>query len=364
MNSLISKLLLKKRTNTSAQCIRLYLARFSHLLRQYGQIIALCEDAADKQSGQYIFDKAYIVALADRAFEAAEGMVYDLNALSGEQYLNLYKKVETIRQRTAELLKAESSPSLAVNNEEELEYRALRKVRETICRSEGAAPSMEEKLTDPDFFGVLQSVLQAADDTIVRMVRSSAPPRPSTEASPGMSFPIDTCMVDLMNIPAVSGSFSSQAPCLCTDSPGSHEFLTAFFSPEIWRDDFSFSTGRQSTSLLGYHLAESMHVTIVHNGGYDLFNIFLGRTSARNYIYCRFPHGPAHTLAGGILKRLGFFVTSMEPELTGWIASQPLDEILSKLKMTAKLSAFLLQPSLMAAKQTEEDTIHLLGMHS
>jgi len=364
MNSLISKLLPKKRTNASAQRIRLYLARFHHLLRQYGQIIALCEDAADKQSGQYIFDKAYIVALADRAFEAAEGMAYDLNALSGEQYLNLYKKVETIRQRTAELLKAESSPSLAANNEEELEYRVLRKVRETLCPSKAAAPSMGEELTDPNFFGVLQSVLQAAGDTIVRMVRSSALPHPSTEISSGMPFPIDTCMVDLMNIPAVSGSLSSQAPYHCTDSLGSHEFLTAFFSPEIWRADFSFSTDRQSTSLLGCHLAESMHVTIVHNGGYDLFDIFLGRTTARNFIYCRFPHGPAHTLAGGILERLGFFVTSMEPELTGWIASQPLDETISKLKMTAKLSAFLLQPSSMAAKQTEEDMIHLLGMHS
>lgn len=364
MNSLISRLLIKKGTKASAQHIRLYLARFRHLLRQYGQIIALCKDAADKQSGQYIFDKAYIVVLVDRAFEAAEGMAYDLNALSGEQYLNLHKKVETIRQRTAEMLEAESSPSQALNNEEELEYRVLRKVREILCRSEAAAPSIGEGLTEPNFFGVLQSVLQAAGDTIVKMVRSSPLPRPSTEASSGTVYPIDTCMVDLMNMPAVSGFRSSHTPCLCADSVASREFLAAFFSPEIWRDDCSFSIDRQSTNLVGYHLAESMNVTIVHNGGYDLFDVSLGCTAAWNYIYCRFPRGPALTLAGEILKRLGFFVTSTEPELTGWIDSQPLGETISKLKMIAKLSAFLLQPSSMSVKQTEEDMICLLGMHS
>ena len=142
MKSLFSWVRPPKRTRASALHIRLYLARFRHLLRQYGQIIALCEDAADKQSGQYIFDKAYIMSLIDRAFEAAEGMTYDLNTLSGERYLSLYKDLESLRNQATERLKDGSFSSPPKNNEEEPEYFLLRGVQEILCRAESPTPSL------------------------------------------------------------------------------------------------------------------------------------------------------------------------------------------------------------------------------
>ena len=361
MKSLISRFLPKTRTEASARHIRLCLARFRHLLREYGRIIALCADAADKQSGQYIFDKAYIVALIDRASEAIEGMVYDLNALAGERYLRLYEDVETIRRRTAELFKAGSALSLAAENEEEPEYRLLRIVREILCRPEGTAPPLREGLEGPNFFGVLQFVLQAASDSIVESMMLF--PRHLAEAPSGASFPIGTSIVDLTNMLAESSVSLPNIQSLPSDSVPTREFLTAFFSPSIWKDNFPVLAGPKSTNLVGYPLEESMNTAIMHDGAYDLFDAFLGCAPEANYIYCRFPSGPGPSLAERILTRLGFFVARTEHGLTGWIASQPLSETVTKLKMIAKLSAFLLQPSSETVKQTEEDLIRLIGMH-
>jgi hypothetical protein len=360
MKSLISRFLPNKRKGVPAQHIRLCLARFRHLLHQYGQITALCTDAADKQSGQYVFDNAYPMALIDRAFEAIEGMIYDLNALAGQGYLGLYQDVEAIRREAGELFRMGYAPSPAAANDEEPEYRLLRKVRELLCRPECRAASLKEGPAMSSFFGVVQLTLQAAGDSIVGLTRSSEFP-PLAEAPFGASFPICTSIVDLVSMLGESNTSFPRNQPIFEDSVPAREFLSAFFSPSIWKDNCSIP--RQSASLVSCQLEESMNTVIVHGGGYDLFDVFLSHASEANCIYCRFPRVPAPSLVEGILTRLGFFVTSTERGLTGRIAAQSLSETTTKLKMIAKLSAFLLQPSSVAVKHTEEDVFRFIGMH-
>jgi hypothetical protein len=352
MKSFFPKFLHQKRTEASAPRIRLSLARFRHLLRKYGQAIALCADAADKESGQYIFDNAYIMALVDRAFEMIEGMSYDLHALTGQQNADLCEVVEAIRCRTAELVKAGSAPSQAAGNEEEPEYRLLRNVREILGRPDYPKASFQGDSTSTTLFGVVQSIERAAGDWIVELTRSLGFPRPMT-----------TSVVDLVSGLAASSRSFPLAESSSAGSVPTREFLTSFFSPAFWKDGAPGSAGPQSAGLVAYQLEESMNSVIFHSGGYDLFDVYLSCAPEANYIYCRFPPGPEISFAEGILTRLGFFVSSAGRELTGWIASQPLTETIAKLKMVAKMAAWLLRPPAIAVMPTEEDLARFLGMH-
>jgi hypothetical protein len=114
----------------SAQQIRLRMARFRHLLCQYGQIIALGADAAEKQTGEYVLDNAYILALSDKAFESAERMVYDLNVLTSKRCIGFYDAVEALREKTTAIISARAAePLSALEEKEEPEHWLLRETR-------------------------------------------------------------------------------------------------------------------------------------------------------------------------------------------------------------------------------------------
>jgi hypothetical protein len=254
MKSLISRFLSRKRTEAPVQHMRLCLARFRHLLRLYGQIIALCADAADKQSGQYVFDKAYVISLIDRAFEAIEGMIYDLNALAGQRYLGLYENAEAIRSETTEMVKSESAAFPASGEHEEIEYRLLRKVGEALSRPDGPAIT--------SFLGMSRFAVIAAGDSIVELTKSLNFPRQPTDASSGGLFPFDASIVDLIGIPGEAGRSVPRSRPSSTVSTPAREFLAGFFSPAVWKDTAPGSAVRSSANLVVYQLEESMSAVI------------------------------------------------------------------------------------------------------
>jgi hypothetical protein len=362
MKSLISRFLAPKKIDESAQQIRLCLARFQHLLRQYGQIVALCADAEDKQSGQYIFDNAYTIAMIDRAFEAAEAMIYDLNALTDQRYLGLYENVEAIRHETTNLFKVDSAPPPVTGNEEEPEYRLLRNVRKALCRPEGPVTLAESLSGISGFFGVLLFILQSAGESMAHLTQSMQFPRSPAGTPSGALSAVSTSVVDLLSLLGGSRVSLPESQSISADSVPTREFLAAFFSPSIWENDPPGTAVPPAANLVACQLEEAMQTVIVHGGGYDLFNVFLGWPPESNYIYCRFPRGPASALAEGVLAKLGFVVSSTERWLNGWTASEPVNETTTKLQMVAKLSAFLLRSSSMPVTQIEEDVNRFIGM--
>ena len=364
MKSLISRFLSAKREKLPAQNIRLFLARYRHLIRQYGQILALCADAADKQTGQYVFDKAYVLALIDRAFECMEMISYDLNALTGQRYLDLYDGVDAVRRSAVELIKVESVSSPESEEEEEFEYRLLTQVRKMLGSPEILTVPGEEADAARSLLPMSRFALREADDSLIELTRSFEFPGTLTVSTPDIPYPIKTSVVNLANLLAgeIEPPAPPQRPAIDTCPAG--EFLTAFFSPSIWKDYPSDNDARLSGSFVSYQLEESMSAVIFHGAGFELFDVLLSCAPEANYIYCRFSHVPMLGLADCILAKLGFFVSSAENEIMGWISSLALVDATAKLKAVARLSAFLLQSHSVAVEHTEEDLNRIIGVQA
>jgi hypothetical protein len=354
MKSLFSRFLQRKSGGPSAQQVRLCLARFRHLLRLYGQLVALCADAGDKQSGQYILDKAYIFALSDRAFQIAKGMVYDLSALTGQPSAGLDELVEVLGSRKSDLLRP--GTGLSATGNEEYEYRLLREIREVVCATGNSTVPWLEKPAAPDLLGIAQSIQRDACDFVAGLVA------PLSSANDGRDsvFPIRTSFIDLMA--GLSGSSQAllRADSHPTDFVPAGEFLKSYFMPTVWSHSLPDSSDFPAPSLVTLELEESMHAITFHRYGYDLFDVLLSCAPEANYFYCRFPSDPASLLKEGVLNRLGFFVRRTEKEITGWIGAQPLMETTAKLKAISKMAALLLQPSAEGANQTDSGVDHFL----
>jgi hypothetical protein len=336
MKSWFSKFLRKQPGSDSSQLIRLRTARFRHFLRQYGQIVALRADAAEKQSGEYILDKAYILFLIDNAFEAVQGMIYDLNVLAGQRYTGLYDAADSIRQRALALFREESASTSLRDDKEEPEYWLLRRIRETLF-AEFVAHSDDDS-PGTSLFEVVQSGQKSAGESVAALMQSlTTLPGPAKAA-------IKTSVMDLMKGLTESDGASLLADPFSTDSMATHEFLAAFFSSEAWEGRSRDSADLNSAAVAACSLEDSMNAVLFHNEGYDLFDAFLSCAPEANYIYCRFPPGDKALVAERILGKLGFSTSGTKHELTGWISGQPSSETASKLRAIAKMAAFLLPP--------------------
>jgi phosphohistidine swiveling domain-containing protein len=73
-------------------------ARFRHLLNRYGAFLDVSTDAAEKQAGDYVFDRHYIVTVVDAIGEAAEAMLFDLSVLVGARDLDAFATLARMRE--------------------------------------------------------------------------------------------------------------------------------------------------------------------------------------------------------------------------------------------------------------------------
>jgi pyruvate,water dikinase len=84
--------------------LKLRVTRFRQLLRSYGSLLSLIEDAAEKQGGGFILDRQYVVSLAEQVVEIAVGVAFDLNVLTSQRSLPFYEQVERLGAELRSLL--------------------------------------------------------------------------------------------------------------------------------------------------------------------------------------------------------------------------------------------------------------------
>jgi hypothetical protein len=84
--------------------IKLRSSRFRHLLRSYGKFLDLIADAAEKQGGDYILDKQYIVSMAEILFNLADAVVFDLNVMTNQRYGSLYDLMERFHMEVKKII--------------------------------------------------------------------------------------------------------------------------------------------------------------------------------------------------------------------------------------------------------------------
>ena len=76
---------------------RLLFARFRAILDNNTQVLQLFADLAEKQSGEYVFDRSYIQTSIHRVFDLVGKTVHDLNSLTDQKYMALYAIVDRLR---------------------------------------------------------------------------------------------------------------------------------------------------------------------------------------------------------------------------------------------------------------------------
>jgi pyruvate,water dikinase len=76
---------------------KLLFARFRQLLDNNTRVLQLLADASEKLNGEYVFDRSYVRSVANRLFDLADKIVYDLNSLADQRHAALYAVVEQLR---------------------------------------------------------------------------------------------------------------------------------------------------------------------------------------------------------------------------------------------------------------------------
>jgi pyruvate,water dikinase len=84
-------------TKDEMRLLILRCTRFRQLVRNYGRILDALSDAAEKQAGDYILDRQYIVSLSEVALDLTEAIVFDLNILAGQRYESFYDLLDRFR---------------------------------------------------------------------------------------------------------------------------------------------------------------------------------------------------------------------------------------------------------------------------
>jgi pyruvate,water dikinase len=76
---------------------KLLFARFRNILDNNTKMLQLFADLADKQSGEYVFDRRYIESSVHEAFDLVGRIVTDLNSLADQKYVSLYGVVDRLK---------------------------------------------------------------------------------------------------------------------------------------------------------------------------------------------------------------------------------------------------------------------------
>lgn len=353
MASWFSRFLRKRPSAEPAQRIRIRTARFRHLLDRYGRFIRTGEDADEKQSGDYILDKQYVVALSDQAFETVEGIVYDLNVLTSQQHVELYEVIEAFREQAKLLLGERTSAGSPAQEEgEEPEYRLLREIRKVLFQTNGDAAPQCGGVSNSIRYKVVEFAQEAAGDALVELVRSLGSSLFPLIAQNGSLLPIRMAVVDLLNHLAGANDLSRACDPLAITSAPWREFLSAFSIPEFWKDQPCGTEAPDLGSIVAIALEDSLNVTILRQEGFDLVDAHLSSAADSNHLYCRIASNVGAAggcdrsiLAGEIMTRLGFSVAKTAHGVTGWSGSQPVGDAAMRFRAIARMAAYLFQHS-------------------
>lgn len=100
--SWLDKVLGRKRSRGDLELVELRTTRFRQLLRCYGAILDLAADAAEKQGGDYILDRQYVISLSERALDLADSVLFDLSVIAGNRFGELQTLLDRLRAAARE----------------------------------------------------------------------------------------------------------------------------------------------------------------------------------------------------------------------------------------------------------------------
>jgi pyruvate,water dikinase len=99
----------------AVRLLHLRCTRFRQLVRNYGRILDAAADAAEKQAGNYILDRQYLVSLSEVGLDRAEAVIFDLNVLAGQHHDAFYPVLDRFRSQIRRIIPAAEEPGRIPN---------------------------------------------------------------------------------------------------------------------------------------------------------------------------------------------------------------------------------------------------------
>jgi len=84
--------------------LRLRRIQFQQLLQNYGRILDLMADAAEKQGGGFVLDSQYIVSLVSELMNLSKAVVFDFTAITGRSYISIRRHMEDLEFEGRQIL--------------------------------------------------------------------------------------------------------------------------------------------------------------------------------------------------------------------------------------------------------------------
>jgi pyruvate,water dikinase len=109
--------------NSSAEdacrLLNLRCTRFRQLLRNYGRILDNLTDSAEKQSGEYVLDRQYMVSLAEVVIDLAESIIFDLNVITENKNCDFYDALGKFNNEIRGIVAGFPSETAALSGKDE-----------------------------------------------------------------------------------------------------------------------------------------------------------------------------------------------------------------------------------------------------
>ena len=95
----IKDLVISKPRRADQANFTLAFASFQKILETNNQILELMADMGDKQGGQFVFDRQYIISSCEKAKELSQHIIMELNKLAPKKFLGLYEAFQAIEDQ-------------------------------------------------------------------------------------------------------------------------------------------------------------------------------------------------------------------------------------------------------------------------
>ena len=298
------------------------LARFRALLREYGRFLDLMVDAVEKQSGGYVFDRAYVVSLADRALDAAEAVTFHLMALGSGVEPDLLQRLDRMKREVNAFLETRA-PGV------EDEVHLLREFYHLVFPLTAETDPESRVGTVHDLVYVLH---ERAGETVARFVRDVLDWEAAVEVRPGAGPRVN--VVDLGE-----GLDLAVAPGSVCDASGVRSAALS-----VLMDGMSVETAAktqvQDDRVCAVVTGErAFLLAFTRSGAFDLVDAQVTAAPEFNHIYARFAALPVPrgSLAGEVLRRVGFASAGTARGQSAWVSGLSAVETRERLGLVGRL---------------------------
>ena len=174
--SWLSTLLSRRRPEEQLELVELRTVRLRQVVRCYGDFLDCVEDAAEKQSGDYILDRQYVISLAGRAFDLTDSILFDAEIIAGRYLSELSARAAALRASVHETLSHPLegvAPALSEEAEEEPEYRLLRELRRMLFQLTNPPKTPDRACGYASLLDIVHSAQAEASGAVAQLLAGS-----------------------------------------------------------------------------------------------------------------------------------------------------------------------------------------------